>query len=140
MELREDEPFVLEIDRQMVESVDRILACLALTEDYADSTREETEQELLCCLFELWVDAEFYALSNLTDVLSEHTHIEQIERDAHLLEKMGVMEGPEFRETRRSIDYLREVLLNNHDQVVYERIRLNRHGRTITVFVVHEQI
>ena len=140
MDLRDDEPFILEVDREMVESFDAIVSCLKRTDDYADAADDEVEQELLRCLFEMWVDAEFFALSNLMDILNEHSHDRIVENHAPLLEKMGVMEGPGYRETRRSVEYLREVLRHSPDQVMYEDIRLNRHGRTVALKVVHEDI
>lgn len=140
MDLRGDERYVLEIDRRVLSDFAEVVRCLQRTDEYVEVPVGEVETELLQSLVEMWVEAEFYAISSLVDVLNDNSHDTVIERCVPLLEQMSQLDGPDFRETRRSTEYLRQILRNEPDQVRFDNLSLNKGGRTITVKIIKEEV
>lgn len=140
MEINGDDTFVLDVDKTLIAKVELAISLLELTEEYQNTPREEISAEIMRCLFEWWVECEYAPLSNLVDVLLEHSHDQSVEVNVGIIEEIAKLEGRDYLLTRRAVAFFKNYLDNEREQVSFYDIKLPTTGWVISVTIGRESL
>lgn len=141
MELRDDHPIQVDVDRKLVGDLQFVVDQLLETEHYDGvdgQDRDDVESELIQALLEYWIDSDFIPVGFMLEALQESTHVRAIEEAAVVLANIIALDG--YPIIRNATGWVRQQLQDEPEKVYFYDIRLMPRHRVLKFTIGYESM